>query len=147
MSGTVNNLLDVAWSTQPMHKIYKMPMQAMIGIINDSDKEARLQLYLGGITKRAGHVSNLRIMQLHEDLQDWAPRGDGMTDEMVSQYMIFTLRATLYLNPFFIKEYPVRATPSGQLLCRPRLEFMACSRTKLFTGLRIINWRDMFKTP
>ncbi|AFX93600.1 hypothetical protein G646_gp132 [Serratia phage phiMAM1] len=147
MSGTVNNMLDVAWSTQPMFKIFKMPMNALVGIVNDSDKEARLQLYLGGIAKQVGHVSNLRIMQLHEDLEDWAPRSDGLTHEMVKQYMIFTLRATLYLNPSFINRYPVRATPSGQLVCRPRLEFMACSKTKLFTGLRIINWRDMFKTP
>lgn len=146
MSGAVNNLLDVAWSTQPMFKIYKMPMQAMVGIINDSDKEARLQVILGGVGKQVGLVTNLRIMQLHEDLEDWAPRSDGITQDMVRQYMIFTLRATLYLNPHFINKYPVKTTPAGQLVCRPRLEFVACSKTKLFTGLRIINWRDMFKT-
>lgn len=144
-----NTMIDLAWSTFPMRKEYKMPLQAMVGIINDSDTSARLPVKFKGLNTRVSiaHVTSLRIMKIHDDLSEWAPPGNGMTQEMIDQYLVFTLRATVTFNPFFLNKYPVRTSDSGQLLARPQLEFVSCPKTRLFTGLQIKNWREIFRFP
>lgn len=145
------SLLDVAWSTPPVHKNHKLAMQAMVGVTNDADTDARLPIVIMyGPNKAllAGFVHSIRIVKIHEELSEWAPRNIVKDEELkniVDEFIVFTLRATLGFVPNFCKQFRPRATPTGQLTCRPQLGLRMDDASGLYLSMEIKNWREMFE--